>query len=131
MKTRGTVEATERVRAPTGTFSESLTVSGLPVATGTSFVPGDYVAKSGDTMTGDLWMDEANLTVSGGVKFVDSAGGGFQFRDYGGLGHPSISWFQGEGDSPKWQMQAADISPSPVWVLWDRGNGGAELSVIT
>ena len=121
---RSTLDNTS-ISTESGIFSTSLTISGTPVATGTSFVPGDYVAKSGDTMTGDLWIDSADLTVSGGVKFVDSAGGGFQFLDYGGLGHPSISWFQQGGDSPKWQMQAADVDP-PVWVLWDRGNGGAE-----
>ena len=36
MKHRGSVEAVESVVAPTGTYSLSLTISGEPVATGTS-----------------------------------------------------------------------------------------------
>jgi len=35
LKTRGTVEATDGVVAPTGTYGSSLTISGVPVATGT------------------------------------------------------------------------------------------------
>ena len=52
MKTQGTATITEEVVAPTGTFADSLTISGVPVSTGT--ITGDFVSTSGDTMTGTL-----------------------------------------------------------------------------
>ena len=45
MKHRGSVEAIESVVAPTGTYSASLTISGVPVATGTGVI--DHGALTG------------------------------------------------------------------------------------
>jgi len=78
MERVGTVSGT-KVEAPlaeidSGVFTTSLTISGTPVATGTSFVPEDYVANAGGTLTvsgtgaeTDGVGVDGNLTVTGTV----------------------------------------------------------------
>lgn len=49
----------------------SLTVSGIPVSTGTGGAVGDFVARSGDSMTGDLDMTGNNVYNAGVVAMQD------------------------------------------------------------
>ncbi len=69
MKTRGVVEAVEAVVAPTGTYSQSLTVSGIPVNVGGSTTDHDALnnldfASAGHTGFGSA-ADTAALAASG------------------------------------------------------------------
>ena len=57
---------TDDITAVTGTFTQSLTISGVPVATG------DFVDRAGDTMTGSLTITNGDLVVDTDTLFVDA-----------------------------------------------------------